>query len=181
MCTPGLDGEPLGRILKKAKEDYGMITSIDTAWNDAGSMNTVRPGLPYLDFFISSIAEARLVTGKEDLRELADVLLDHGVRVVVVKMGPGGCYIKTRQDGGYEVRIPAWDVPVVDTTGAGDSFVAGFLTGVMKGWDLERAGRFGNTVGATAVGVLGAVEGVRSFEETLELMQVLMRDGRERE
>ncbi len=100
--------------------------------------------------------------------EVAQFLLDHGVGVVALKMGEEGCYLRSSDE---EFQIPAYDVTAIDATGAGDAFVAGFLTGVVKGWDLKRTGHLANAVGALCVTAIGATTGVRSFEETLRFME----------
>ena len=69
------------------------------------------------------------------------------------------------------LRIAPHPVPVVDALGAGDSFAAGFLTGIVKGWDLEKTARFANAVGALSVTALGASTGIRTLEETLSFME----------
>lgn len=168
LVMPGIDGEPTAELLRRAKE-MGIITSFDTVWNtSSGWMNTVKPCLPYVDYMIPSIEEAKMLTGKEDPEDIAQVFLDHGVKVVGLKMGERGCYIRTAD---VKLAIPRYQVQVVDALGAGDAFAAGFLTGVVKGWDLEQTGRFANAVGALCVTALGATTGVRSLEETLEFMQ----------
>ena len=90
-------------------------------------------------------------------------------------MGEAGCYIKTSE---RELRLPAYDVEVVDATGAGDAFVAGFLAGVIQDWDLEQMGRFANAVGALCVTAIGATTGVKSLSETLEFMAEAKRKER---
>lgn len=168
LVMPGIDGEPTAELLRRAKET-GVITSFDTVWNtSSGWMQTVKPCLPYVDYMIPSIEEAKMLTGKEDPEDIAQVFLDHGVKVVGLKMGERGCYIRTRD---VKLAIPRYQVQAVDALGAGDAFAAGFLTGVVKGWDLEQTGRFANAVGALCVTALGATTGVRSLEETLEFMK----------
>ncbi|MDW8321248.1 MAG: PfkB family carbohydrate kinase, partial [Armatimonadota bacterium] len=155
-------------LLRRAKES-GIITSFDTVWNpSSGWMNAVKPCLPYVDYMIPSIEEAKMLTGKQDPEDIAQVFLEHGVKVVGLKMGERGCYIRTED---VKLAIPRYQVQAVDALGAGDAFAAGFLTGVVKGWDLEQTGRFANAVGALCVTALGATTGVRSLEETLEFMQ----------
>ncbi|MEJ5252918.1 MAG: sugar kinase [Armatimonadota bacterium] len=168
LVMPGIDGEPTAELLRRAKE-MGVITSFDTVWNtSSGWMQTVKPCLPYVDYMIPSIEEAKMLTGKEDPEDIAQVFLEHGVKVVGLKMGERGCYIRTRD---MKLAIPRYQVQAVDALGAGDAFAAGFLTGVVKGWDLEQTGRFANAVGALCVTALGATTGVRSLEETLEFMK----------
>lgn len=168
LVMPGIDGEPTAELLRRAKE-MGVITSFDTVWNaNSGWMQTVKPCLPYVDYMIPSIEEAKMLTSKEDPEDIAQVFLDHGVKVVGLKMGERGCYIRTPD---VKLAIPRYQVQAIDALGAGDAFAAGFLTGVVKGWDLEQTGRFANAVGALCVTALGATTGVRSLGETLEFMQ----------
>lgn len=168
FLMPAFDGEPTARVLEKAQR-AGMTTSLDTAWDSKGRwMSLLRPCLPYVDIALPSIEEARMVTGKRDPADVAAVLMDHGVRTVGLKMGEEGCYIRSED---VELHIPKFDIIAVDALGAGDCFVAGFLTGVISDWDLEKTGRFANAVGATCVMALGATTGVRSLDETLDFME----------
>ncbi len=64
-----------------------------------------------------------------------------------------------------EAEVPIYQVETVDTTGAGDCWVGGFLAGVLKGWGLEKCARFGNAVAALNCQVVGASAGVRGFTE----------------
>jgi sugar/nucleoside kinase (ribokinase family) len=160
FLMPAFDGEPTARVLKKAQE-MGVITSLDTCWDSKGNwMKLLEPCLPYLDYFVPSIEEARMCAGKQEPAEIAQVFLDKGVRVVALKMGDQGCYIRTRDT---EIRLPVYKVDAVDGTGAGDAFAAGFLTGVVKGWDLEYTGKFANAVGAFCVTAMGATTGVKDM------------------
>ena len=168
FLMPGIDGEPTARILKKARE-MGIITSLDTAWDSKGRwMSVLAPCLQYMDYAVPSIEEARLVTGKYAPEDVAKVFMDNGVKIVGLKMGEEGCYIRSADT---EIRIPIYKVNAVDALGAGDCFAAGFLTGVLNGWDLEKTGRFANAVGASCVMALGATTGVKSLEETMVFME----------
>ena len=83
-------------------------------------------------------------------------------------MGEAGCHVRT---AATRFSLPAMPVDAVDALGAGDAFAAGYIAGVVRGWDLERAARFATAVGATCVTALGATTGVRSLEETLEFLR----------
>jgi sugar/nucleoside kinase (ribokinase family) len=72
---------------------------------------------------------------------------------------------------GDTIEQPGFDVAVVDSTGAGDCFAGAFLAAASRGMDLSQASRFANAVGALNVQALGAVGGVRSFDQTLEWMR----------
>lgn len=167
LLMPGIDGEPTGRILKRARE-LGVMTSLDTAWDSKGRwMSAVRPSLEHTDYFLPSFEEAKMIAGRETPEDVAKALLDAGVGTVGLKMGEAGCYVRTAD---VELRVPRYEVKAVDACGAGDSFVAGFLTGVIHGWDLEKTVRFANAVGACCVTAMGATTGIRSLEETLAFM-----------
>ncbi len=106
--------------------------------------------------FMPNEGEIKALTGL-DYREGAELVLGMGVEVVVVKLGERGCYVT---DGRREIELPALKVNVVDTTGAGDAFNAGFLYGYLKGKDLEECGRLGNYVASMCVQRVGAREGL---------------------
>ena len=157
----------IAHLLRRVRE-AGAITSMDVDYDPTGRwLEIVRPYLEYVDFFLPSLDEAERITEKRTPREMADFLLERGVGTVVIKMGEKGCYLRTPDE---EHRMPAYQVEVVDATGAGDAFVGGFLTGLLKGWDLERCAELANACGALAVSALGATTGVRSLEETIAWM-----------
>ena len=95
-----------------------------------------------------------LLTGKNTVEDAAADLRRAGVGTVVVKCGPKGCYI-TNADGSFWVAAEP-GVTVVDTTGAGDSFVGGFLYALSCGMSLEECAKTANSCGAKAVQKIGA-------------------------
>lgn len=167
FVLPGIDGEPTARILAKARE-AGVTTSLDTTWDSKGRwMSLLRPCLEQVHYFLPSFEEARMLTGKDTPEEAAEVLLDAGVGTVALKLGERGCYIRNAD---ARLEIPGFKVKAVDACGAGDAFAAGFLAGVVRGWDLERTGRFANAVGAMCVTALGSASGVRDEAAVEEFM-----------
>jgi sugar/nucleoside kinase (ribokinase family) len=162
-----LDGEPTARLLAEARR-RGLTTCLDTAWDAQGRwMSVLAPCLPHLDHFVPSIEEARQITGRDDPASIAGVLQDAGVGTVVLKMGERGCYVHGH-DGAFS--LPALPVEAVDALGAGDAFAAGYIAGLVRGWDLEQTARFATAVGATCVTALGATTGICSLPETLQLL-----------
>jgi sugar/nucleoside kinase (ribokinase family) len=169
LVMPGIDGEPTAELLRQAQA-AGVTTFLDTVWDDTGRwMELLAPCLPHVDYFVPSLAEAQALTGLDDPNQVGQALLDRGVKTVGLKMGAEGCLVMN--GGGRSIRLPAFDVEVVDATGAGDAFAAGFIAGVYQGWLLERTARFANAVGALCVTGLGATGGVRSLNETLEFLE----------
>jgi sugar/nucleoside kinase (ribokinase family) len=160
-----LDGEPGARLLAEARS-RGLVTSLDTVWDATGRWQRVLPALPHVDLFAPSLSEGRAITGQEEPAAVASWLRERGVGEVVLKCGDSGCYASGE---GFEGALEALPVTAVDGTGAGDAFVAGLLYGRLAGWTLERSAVFANAVGALATTAVGAVEGVRGLEETLDL------------
>lgn len=160
-------GDQNAEVLKRAKA-AGLTTTLDSVWDATGRwMDVLAPCLPYLDYALPSLEEARKLTGREKPSEIAKVFLDAGVQVVGIKLGEQGAYVATRN--GDELNVPALPVPVTDTLGAGDAWAAGFLCGLVRGWDLAKTLRFANATGACCVQALGATTGIRSFEDTCAL------------
>ncbi len=169
LVLPGIDGQPTAELLCQAR-GAGVITFLDTVWDDTGRwMEILAPCLPYVDYFVPSLSEAQALTGLDDPIEIARALLERGVKAVGIKMGEDGCLVMSGD--GQVVRLPAYQVEVVDATGAGDAFAAGFIAGVWYGWPMEQTARFANAVGALCVTGLGASGGARSLSETLSFME----------
>lgn len=168
LVLPGLDGVPMAALLRRAR-DLGFMTFLDPVWDASGRwMSVLAQSLPHTDVFLPSIEEARQLTGKQEPESIARALLDCGVGIVALKMGEKGCFV-TNGDESY--RVPALAVKAVDTTGAGDCFAAGFLAATLRRWPLHEVARFANAAGAACVTAVGASTGVKSFQETLALME----------
>lgn len=109
--------------------------------------------------------ELKLLTGVADYRKGAEAMFRKGVKVVAVKLGSKGCYVT---DGKQSRRVEAFKVNVVDTTGAGDAFCAGFLYGLIGGKSLEECGRIGNYVASRCITRMGARPGLPALRELKE-------------
>ncbi len=109
-----------------------------------------------------NLKELELLTGMHDYAMGADFLIGRGVKIVAVKLGGKGCYVT---DGKEEHLIKAFKVKVVDTTGAGDAFCAGFLFGLISGESLYECGRIGNFVASRCIMKMGARPGLPRLED----------------
>lgn len=128
------------------------------------------PGLPYAErgkdemmkilkkttIFLPNKIEIERMFGT-DYRTAAEDCISMGIEVVVVKLGKEGCWIRSSE---RELKVQARSVRVVDTTGAGDAFNAGFLYGYLKGKDLETCGKLGNYVASLCIQHVGARNGL---------------------
>ena len=165
---PCFDGQGAGRLFHLARLK-NKVTSMDVTWDTTGRwLEIIRPCLKHLDFFMPSYNEAKEITKRNSPEDMAGFLLEEGVGTVVIKLGKEGCYIKGKGESFYQ---KAYDVEAVDTTGAGDAFVAGFLTGIARGWDLRACGRFASAVSAHCIGQLGATSGIPDFESVMKFIK----------
>lgn len=165
MLMDAFDGADCAKVLKKCKE-MGKTTVLDTAWDSRGRwMDVLAPCMEYIDVFMPSIDEAiELAGGEKDPVKIADKFFSMGVKQVVIKLGSEGCYLRETKDA-EGIIIPCFKVKAVDTTGAGDSFCAGFLTGMAKGLPFAECGKLANAVGAHCVQAMGASTGIVSYDE----------------
>lgn len=178
---PNFDGEKGSVPLLKEAKKRGVITSMDVNTDFTGKWNeTICGCYPYLDYFLPSIEQALLITKKEDVRDMADFFLERGVGTAVIKMGSKGCYAKSKD--GEAFYCGCYQVPVVETTGAGDAFVSGFLTSVLHGKSLKDCVIFATACSAQVVQTVGANAGMKDYETVsrfIEEMPALeMRDDR---
>jgi len=163
-----MDGQPTAEVLKFARE-HGVVTTWDILAVDRPDLlDIIEPGLPYVDYFMPGLEEAELISGLTVRNDVIQFFLDRGAKHVVFKMGgEGSCIAGPDMD---EIRIPAYKAKVVDSTGCGDSYCAGFIVGLSKGWDLTQSARLGAACGGLVVQGLGSDAGIVNLEETIEFM-----------
>lgn len=152
---PEMKTAELETVLAQAKAQGITVCADMTKCKHGETAADLAPALRYVDYLFPNDAEAMLVTRKESPEEAAKALLEAGAKTVVVKCGARGCFVK---NAGREFWVPAVaNVTCVDTTGAGDSFVGGFLYGLANDWTIEQCAAHANRCGAKAVERLGAV------------------------
>ncbi len=210
------DGMELANILRKARS-LGVSTSVDMALPDpkseAGVMNW-QPWfanvLPHVDFFMPSIEEMVLFTDRkrwqqfrdEDAdfvdivpiamyQDIADTLLELGCRVIILKAGQRGMYLKTAKSEQFSqvksfgnIDCTAWSErelwgssyladSIQSATGAGDSAVAGILAAILHGLSVEETLQFGNCLGYQNLLALDTVSGIGTYKDTESLLEIL--------
>jgi sugar/nucleoside kinase (ribokinase family) len=87
---------------------------------------------------------------------------------VGIKMGDQGCLLS---DGHESLRLGIYPVPVADTCGAGDAFIAGFIYGKQAGWDLARTATFATATAAFCVTAIGATAGIPDAKTVLRFTE----------
>ncbi len=161
---PNLDPD-LPEVLAAIRQT-GCRTALDAA-GDGGAMQPLDRILPHLDVYAPSHDEATHQTGETDPRKIIDIYRSCGAPGLLgVKLGSKGAMLSPSPGEYIELPCATPPGPVVDTTGAGDSFFAGLLTGLLKGFDATGAGRLAAATGACCVTGYGATAGLRGFEET---------------
>jgi len=123
-----------------------------------GGLSALLPIIEKSSIVFLNASEIRVITGKE-YKKGSHVLIEKGAKTVVITLGDKGCYLRDTEG---EYRVKAKKIDVVDTTGAGDAFSAGFLYGLISGRDIVESGRLGNRVAALCIRKFGARTGLPS-------------------
>ena len=179
FVSPLLRIASLERIFKQIKEPVKLddtekrrvlLTDV-TKPKNGEKLSDIACLLPYIDYFLANEDEIAMLTGDKATAENARRFIEEGANCVVIKRGKEGCLIRTK-DNLFE--IPSYNVEkVVDSTGAGDSFAAGFLYGLSEKYSIEDCGRFGCAVASCIVVVVGGFEGLKSIEEPRHRFDIL--------
>ena len=127
----------------------------------------IADSLAMIDYITPNEDEARYYSGKEDPEEMADVFLAYGVGNVLIKLGGRGCLFKNAERKEY---LPACHIDAVDATGAGDNFLAGYVSEILRGADPSDALRFANACGAICTTAVGAGTALKDRTQVLEFI-----------
>jgi sugar/nucleoside kinase (ribokinase family) len=162
--------------LAKALKEKGVTLSCDVGWDDSGEWDkSVFELMQYFDVFLMNETEALHYTGIDKIEDSLRYMGQFGSNVVV-KLGADGA-ISMKE--GELTRLPGYSVQAVDTTGAGDSFNAGYLYGFLQKLDVESCLRYGNACGAMSVSAFGGstgtpnLEGLKAFIDQNEQKQAV--------
>lgn len=170
MSMRNMDMEGILKLFKEAHK-YNCITAMDAAISYEVNNNFMleKEEIFYeTDIFIPSYDEAIFLTKERDIDKIKKQFQKYGIKVFGIKLGKKGCYITDFRE---EYYIDTYNfIEVKDTTGAGDSFISGFLRGYLEGWDILRCGIFANTVASLNVSKRGASCGIPSFDEAKDFM-----------
>ena len=208
------DGRELVKIFKRVKE-LGVITSLDMAFTEPSSGSgkadwekILKSVLPFVDIYMPSIEETlymlkmdyftEICTGGDNLinkldvnvlPELGDKLLSFGAKMVVIKCGVKGYYIRTGQKesleqicrqvpidienwSGRELLVETYDVKGIrSTTGAGDSSIAGFLAAFLKGRPIEDTVKIAHAVATQSIMAYDVFSNIKDFDTTSEMVK----------
>lgn len=152
-----------------AIQGTGCLTALDSA-GDGGSLTPLDRCLPYLDVYLPSLAEASHQTSETDPRKILAAYRNAGARGLVgVKLGEEGALLSPKANEFIEVGAADPPGEVIDTTGAGDCFYGGLLTGMLRELPLADAGRLASAAGACCVTGLGATTAIGDYSSTARI------------
>ncbi len=161
-------------LVQKAKY-MGLTTSFDpnlrpSLWENEETMIKRINHIAFkCDVVLPGISEGRILTGYENEVDIANFYLSHGIKVVVIKLGPKGAYVKTQLEEGY---INGYYVSeIVDTVGAGDGFAVGYISGILERMSLKHSVQRANAIGALQVMNIGDNEGLPDREQLKNFME----------
>jgi sugar/nucleoside kinase (ribokinase family) len=164
-----LGGDVAGELLARARA-AGVTTSVDVlAPGDPDMLAWIAGALPHTDYLLPNDEQVLGFTGLGDLAAGARALLDLGVGCVAVTQGARGALVAS---GAGAAEVPAYPVEVVDTTGCGDAFSAGFLRGLSLGLGEVDAARLGCATAAKVAGGVGTDAGAYTLEDVRALAAI---------
>lgn len=165
------DGAETMNLLKKCKE-MGKTTFLDVCYDASGRWGSLLDmSMPYIDYLMPSIDEAKCIAGKDNPDDIADVFISKGVKNVIIKLGEKGSYLRNKDEEKGKIFAPFYVKNPVDTVGAGDSFCSGFLSAFSRGKSLFECMITGNAVGSQCVSSQGATNGIKTYEETINFIK----------
>jgi sugar/nucleoside kinase (ribokinase family) len=160
---PRLDGEPGAALLAEARR-RGIVTLLDECWGLGPKRDVFETMAAHCDYVLPSLDDMRVIYPGLAPEAIADRLLALGARAVVLKMGAEGCLV-TLSD--RRVPVSACPAKVVDSTGAGDCWNAGFIAGLAHGVDPIGAAGIGNACAAFCIEAVGGATGIPVYEEVV--------------
>ncbi len=174
------------KAVKYAKSK-GKIISYDPNWrpllweNDISARDGMQLGLKYADILKLSETELDFLTGESNLEKGSKILFEQGIKLVLVTLGPEGCFYRCSEGCGH---LNTYDTKVVDTTGAGDAFLGGLLYQISRlasplieinKAQLSDIIDFSNAVGALCASKRGAIPAMPAFSEVQDCMNKIQK------
>jgi sugar/nucleoside kinase (ribokinase family) len=167
LIMPTLEQQALANVFRTARQD-GVITVLDVAVPgrlDAGQgrlLGELTQLLPHTDVFLPNEDEGRLITGRTDPIEQAQVFRDAGVGTAVITMGGKGSVLV---GPGVRLRAGTFPIEYLDGSGGGDAFDAGYICGLLRGYDPRGCIELASALGASCVRAIGTTPGVFTRDE----------------
>ena len=133
------------------------------------TLDDIADSLPMIDYITPNEDEARFFTGDKP-EKMAEAFLAKGVKNVIIKLGGRGCFLMNNNE---KIHLYAHKIDVVDATGAGDNFMAGFVSEIIRGSEVKDALAFANACGAICATAVGTGTALRDREQVLKLVNTI--------
>ena len=166
--APFDDPEFIQDFLRKVKGTVIADTKLPREQSKAKRLQDIASSLPLIDYITPNEEEAKHLTGQKEPPKMADVFLEYGVKNVIIKLGADGCYFKSKRE---EYHIDGYKIKAIDATGAGDNFIAGFVSEFLKGKSISEILCFANACGAICTTEEGAGTALKSREQVLDWLE----------
>ncbi|HUZ42518.1 MAG TPA: 5-dehydro-2-deoxygluconokinase [Acidimicrobiales bacterium] len=164
------------QALKSRQRRHPTVLDLDyrpTFWSSRKeAQHCVREAVGHATIAIGNVSEVEITVDSTDPDVAADRLLELGLTIAVVKLGPEGVLAKTRNE---RVEVPPVNIEVVNGLGAGDGFGGAFCHGVLSGWPLLDTIRFANAAGAIVASRLACSDAMPTLEEVERLLEKVSR------
>ncbi|MCS7014927.1 MAG: carbohydrate kinase family protein [Gemmatales bacterium] len=168
LLMPGLADDALAEIFREAQE-AGTKVVLDVAVpGPADYLPRLRQVLPYVDVFLPNQDEAELILGERDPVKQAESFHRLGARTAVITLGGEGAVLVSARE---RYRVGVYPVPFVDGSGGGDAFDAGYIYGLLRGYDALGCLQLASALGASCVRAVGTTPGVFTEQECLEFLR----------
>jgi sugar/nucleoside kinase (ribokinase family) len=164
--TFGLYDEAFYALLDRARA-AGTVVTMDLLSTMPDLLAATIAFLPHVDYVLPNEEQALAMTGTGDAESAAAALLAGGARGALITLGERGSLVATAEG---TVRVPALKVDAVDTTGCGDAYCAGFVTGLLHGEPVAEAARWGTAAAALVATGLGSDAGLTDLDAVLSLL-----------
>jgi sugar/nucleoside kinase (ribokinase family) len=170
LIMPALKSDAVAELFREAQQ-RGITTVLDVVvpvGDASDSMRQLTDILPFTDYFLPNDEEAHALTGETVSYQQALRFQEAGCETVLITQGKNGTLLLSET---MYTEMDAYPIEFVDGSGSGDAFAAGFLTGLVEGWEMERTLQFASAIGASACTKLGCTTGVFTRAEAEAFMQ----------
>jgi sugar/nucleoside kinase (ribokinase family) len=153
----------------QAARSAGARTVLDVVTPGPGDyLSQMTRLFPFVDVFLPNNLEAEMILGEADPVRQAEGFRQLGVGTVIITRGDGGAVVISEKE---RLRAGAYAVPLVDGSGGGDAFAAGYMAGMLEGLDTEGCLRLASALGASCVQAIGTTTGVFTRQQAADFMK----------
>lgn len=163
---PKLDRPAAAKILAGAQK-HGVITLLDECFGLGPDRVAFEAALPYCDVVLPSYDDMRFIYPGLKPASVVARLRQQGARRVVLKLGPKGCLVANEKD---TFHLPSVATEILDTTGAGDCFDAGFIAGLVNRRSDVDAARIGSLTAAACIRNVGGAVGIPTYRTLVKAL-----------